>query len=145
MSAVALIVAGVTVNETDASKLLRAGMMMTRLAALDVPDDAPLAMYTGGMRPDDAGPSWLKDHTVNVDHLKGLDRQLLRWIGNQFRYASRRVALRGTVGEDQRAVNAAAALLHNGALRPEGQAAIREQPADEDLADIRETAERHGH
>jgi hypothetical protein len=102
---------------------MQAGLMMNRLAEVEAPQDVPLAVFVDPWK-------------VNVDHLRVLDREVLRWMANQFRYASRRVAVRGTIGEDQRAVNAAVALLRDGALRPAGQLPVRGAP-DEDAADIR--------
>jgi len=76
--------------------------------------------------------------TVDVSALNALDRHLLRWMSEAFLAAARRLVSVGQTDSDVHLVEAARAVLRDGARRPARQPAIAEQggptPADEDVA-----------
>jgi hypothetical protein len=122
-SAVATIAAPAAANTLRA-----AGDLCLTLAALDTPPGEPVVLDMADRYDYDLhepGP-----RTLDVTELASLDRTVLRWMGTQFGYASRRVAGRGLVGADHRALAAAQALIDHGGRRPDAQAPIPVYPAD---------------
>jgi len=102
-------------------------------------------------------PAWLTENEnewtrpgrmVDVSALVGIDRHVLRWMSEAFLSAARRLVATGQSDADTHLIEAARAILRDGARRPDKQPAIAHyggpHPVDEDVV-LRIWPERANH
>jgi DNA-binding transcriptional MocR family regulator len=121
--------------------VMAAAWICRAMAATHVPVGQPATVGVGG-HPDWDNPAADPDkvwppRTVAVPALNALDRHLLRWMSEVFLSAARRLVSSGPSDSDVHLIEAARAVLRDGAQRPAGQPAIAEMggptPPDEDV------------
>ncbi|MGW9031566.1 winged helix-turn-helix domain-containing protein [Streptomyces sp. NPDC055722] len=122
-------------------EVMAAASVCRSLAAMDFGQSADNPKVPVG-----GDPAWLTEYEdektmpgrmVDVLALTGIDRHVLRWMSEAFLTAARRLVANGQSDADAHLLEAARAILRDGAKRPEGQPGIAHWggpvPGDEDV------------
>ncbi|HKT04959.1 MAG TPA: winged helix-turn-helix domain-containing protein [Rugosimonospora sp.] len=131
-----------SLNPNIVLEVMAAASVCRTLAATVVPAGRRASVGVGG-HPDwnsssaDPDKVW-PPRRVDVAALNALDRHLLRWMSEALLLAARRLVSAGRTDSDTHLVEAARAILRDGARRPSGQPPIAEHggpvPPGEDVA-----------
>lgn len=122
--------------------VMAAAAVCRTLAATAVPAGRRATVGVGGHPDWDTGSAdpekvWAP-RSVDVAALNALDRHLLRWLSEALLLAARRLVSSGPTDGDAHLIEAARAILRDGAQRPPGQPPIAEYggpvPVAEDVA-----------